>query len=206
MPCRCPHGPREFSSSWISPKTSRTILQTNPGQRRSHCMLAHRHHNWNHQHWSLALFADESIVSLYKCNRHARVSRRVVERLVDCCIQETDGIRRHDDQSGRDRSWTHHRMSDESSADGPSLGACLPTCVSGINDVESVWGISLDVVYYIQPLLNRLGPCRQWQGIQLNRCPLSPWVRLLLSGTHRRTLDGNLWHSSSYWHLPLGNP
>ena len=39
-----------------------------PEHRRRHCMLAHRHQNWNHQHWSHLLFADESIISLYKSN------------------------------------------------------------------------------------------------------------------------------------------
>ena len=36
-------------------------------------MLAHRHHNWNHQHWAHVLFADESIVSIYNCNGYVRV-------------------------------------------------------------------------------------------------------------------------------------
>ena len=35
--------------------------------------------------WSHVLFADESRFSLYHCDG------RVGERLVDCCIQETDG-------------------------------------------------------------------------------------------------------------------
>ena len=49
---------------------------------RRHRVWAHGHRNWNQQqHWSHVIFADESRFSLY----------RVDERLVDCCIQETDG-------------------------------------------------------------------------------------------------------------------
>ena len=59
--------------------------------RRRHRVWARRHRNWNHQHWSHVIFADESRFSLYHCGGRARVRRRVGERLVDCCIQETDG-------------------------------------------------------------------------------------------------------------------
>ena len=56
------------------------------------CRLgARRHWNWNHQHWSHVIFADESRFSLYHCDGRARVRRHVGERLVDCCIQEMDG-------------------------------------------------------------------------------------------------------------------
>ena len=65
-------------------------------------MLAPKHQNWNHQHWSRVLFAEESIVSVYNCNGHVQVLYHVFKRLVDCCIQETDGILGNDDQSGRD--------------------------------------------------------------------------------------------------------
>ena len=74
-------------------------------------MLAHRHQNWNHQHWSHVFFADGSMVSLHNCNGHARVFHRVVVSLVDCCIQETDGILVHDDQIGRGWRTTHNQIS-----------------------------------------------------------------------------------------------
>ena len=64
-------------------------------------MLVRRQQNWNQQHWSHVPFANESIVSLYNCNGRARVFSNVVERLVDCCIKETDEICAHDTQSGR---------------------------------------------------------------------------------------------------------
>ena len=73
-------------------------------------MLAHRRHNWNHQHWSYVPFVDKSIVSLYNCNGHVWVVVRVVERLMYCCIDKTDGICGHDDQSGLSSSIiTWHR-------------------------------------------------------------------------------------------------
>ena len=161
MPCRCPHGPRAFSSSWIHQDRWLT-----PDHRRCRRMFAHRHRNWDRQGSSHVLCADASIVSLYNCYGHARVFRRVFERLVDCYIKETDGIRRNGDQSGRGWPWTHHRISDETSADGSSLSACLPTCVGGSDDDESVWGIGLDVLIGIQPLQNVLRPCGQRQGVQ----------------------------------------
>ena len=68
-----------------------------------HCrrMLANKQQDWNHQHCSRVLFAYESIVSLYNCNGRTRVFRRDVERLVDWCIPEIDGIRGNNDQSCR---------------------------------------------------------------------------------------------------------
>ena len=113
---------------------------------RRHCrMLVRRQQNWNQQHWSHVPFANESIVSLYNCNGRARVFSNVVERLVDCCIKETDEICAHDTQRGRGWHWTHHRISHETSADGSNLWACLPKCGGGSDDRESVWGIGLDV-------------------------------------------------------------
>ena len=59
---------------------------------RHRCRLwARRHRNWNHQHWSHVIFADESRFSLYHRGGRAWVGRRVGERLVDCCIHERDG-------------------------------------------------------------------------------------------------------------------
>ena len=76
-------------------------------------MLADMPPNWDHQHWSHPILDNECRISLYNCNGRARVFRRVVERIKDYFIQETDGIRRHDDQSGTDWlfvvviSWTY---------------------------------------------------------------------------------------------------
>ena len=50
--------------------------------------------------------------------------RRVVERLVDCRIQETGGIRGHGELIGRGWIWTHHWRSHETSADGSCSTAC----------------------------------------------------------------------------------
>ena len=80
--------------------------------RRGHHMLARMHQNWYHCYWSHAWF-DEYIVSFYICNGHAQTFRPVVERLVDCCVQETNEIRGHNDYNGRGWSWNHHRKSHE---------------------------------------------------------------------------------------------
>ena len=104
-------------------------------------MLAHKHHNWSHQHWYHVLFADESI-NLYKCNGHGRVYRRIVERQRNCCMQETDEIRDNIRHSGRRLTWTHHRIPHASSANGSSFEACLLTFGGGSDDQESVWGIA----------------------------------------------------------------
>ena len=190
-----------------------------PNHRHCRYMLARRLHTCNCQDSSHVLFADESIVCLYNCNGHARVFRCVVGRLVDCCIQETEGIRRHDDQSGNGWPWIYKWISDEASADGSNFGACLLKCIGESDDDDSVWGIGLDVLSDIQLLLNVIGTCRKRQGTQFvwpaspwlwtterklfcpkmcrrarssfdviifNRCPRSPWVRLLLSRTQHR--------------------
>ena len=84
--------------------------------------------------------ADEPIVSLYNCSSHGRFFRHVVERLVDCCIQEIDGIGWYDDQNGKGLPWTHHQISDDASADGFSLGACLSTAAMMMSQsVASFW-------------------------------------------------------------------
>ena len=121
-----------------------------PHHRRRCRMLAHKHLNWNRQHWSRALFVDEYIVSISNCNGHVRVFRCLAEMLMDCYIQETDGIRQNDYQSGRDWSWAHNRKSHETNADRSSLGSCLSARVGGSDDEETVWGIVLDVLSGIQ--------------------------------------------------------
>ena len=92
---------KDLSGSWISLKALRLIPRLTADHHLCCCMLAHKHQNWKHQHWSPVVFTDEFLVSLYNCNGHARVFLRVVERLVDCYIQVTDGTCSHDDQSGR---------------------------------------------------------------------------------------------------------
>ena len=88
--------------------------------------------------------------SLWNCNGHARLSCRVVERLVDCSIQEIDGIRGPGDQSSRAWPWTHHWISYEISANGSSSGVCLTKCGGDNDDQESVWGIVLCALSDIQ--------------------------------------------------------
>ena len=172
-PRRCLHGPRTFSSSWISPKPSRPMSQTDSWPPLLPLHVGSQAPEVNRQHSSRAFFADESLVSLYNYNGHARLFRRVVERLVDGFIHETDGIHKHEDQNGRGWPWDHHRISHETSADASRFGVCLPTCGGRSNDEESVWGIGLDMSD-IQPLQNVLGPCGQWQGVLI--CPTLIWT------------------------------
>ena len=47
--------------------------------------------------------SNELSVSAYNCNGHVRVCR-VSKRLVDCCIQRTEGMRGNDDQGRRGES------------------------------------------------------------------------------------------------------
>ena len=82
-------------------------------------------------------------------NGHVGVFCRVIERIVDCCIQETDGICRHSDHCGRGWDWTQHRISPETSASGSGFRACLLTCGGSNDDHEPVWGTGLDVMSYI---------------------------------------------------------
>ena len=49
------------------------------------------HRNWDHHHWSLLIFADESKFSLYHYDGHAQEGQRVGERLLNYCIQEANG-------------------------------------------------------------------------------------------------------------------
>ena len=135
--------------------------------RHRHRILALRHQNWNHQYWSHVIFADESIVSLYICNGPTRGFPGVVERLINHCIQETDGIRGYDDQSGWGWPWTHYRISDETSAGGSSFRVYLPTCDGDSDEQVSVWAIGLDVMGDNQLLLNVLEPCGQRHDVQL---------------------------------------
>ena len=59
-----------------------------------HCqsrIWAPRYQKWNHQHWSLVIFADESRFWLYNCDGRAHIRQPHGERLVDCCIQKKGG-------------------------------------------------------------------------------------------------------------------
>ena len=122
---------------------------------------------WNDQHWSNTVFDYESRVSHYNCNGHTLVIRRIVERLVDCCIQETDGIRRHGDQSGGGWSLTHHRITAWDqwwSFQFWGMSANMRRRQQWW--WESVWSIGRDVLSDIQPLLNFLGSCGKRQDAQ----------------------------------------
>ena len=73
IPCLCLHRPKTFNSSWISLTTSRLIHQTDSWLYHCRlCMLAGKLRNWNHQHWSHAIFDDEFRVRLYHSDRRAR--------------------------------------------------------------------------------------------------------------------------------------
>ena len=97
----------------------------------------------------------------------------VVERLVDCCIQEIYGIRGPGGQGGRSWAWIHHQIWHATSADGSSFGAC---CGSS-DDQDSVWGIGLNIFHDIQLLLSIIGPCGQRQGVQfVLSAPLWFWT------------------------------
>ena len=157
-------------------------------------MLAHKHHNWNRQHWSHVLFADESIVSLYNCNGHDRVYRRVVQRLGDCCMQETDWIRENIKHSGRRLTWTHHRISHESNANGSSFEACLLTFGGGSDNQESVWGIaSFWISWAISSCYETPLKCADKESVPSSPEQLHPdpgrWVETLSShATENRTV------------------
>ena len=143
-------------------------------RRRRSRMLAHRHQNYNHWHWSRVLFAYKSILSLYNCNRRARVYRSVLEMLVDCCFQETDAIRPHNHQRVRGWPWTHHRTSHETSAGG----TCLPTCGGWRDDQKSVSGNGLGALGDIHLLLNVLEPCEHRHGTRF-AWSAPPWSWML---------------------------
>jgi hypothetical protein len=49
---------------------------------------------WDHRQWRHCIFSDESRFSLYHSDGRVRVRRRQGERLIDACVQLTDGNRR----------------------------------------------------------------------------------------------------------------
>ena len=92
-PCRCPQG--SLVTAGYRPRHSDRCPRLTPDYRpATSCWHTVRHRNWNHQHSSHVLFADGCIVSFYSCNEDARVFHHVVERLVNCYIQETCRILR----------------------------------------------------------------------------------------------------------------
>ena len=171
LPCLCPHGSKIFSSGWMSLGTFRPIPRWSPDHYR-HCPCWHRYQNWKHQYSSHGLFANGSRVSLYNYNwRAVRYVRHLVERLVDCCIQETDGIRRDDDQSGRGWPWTHHQIPHKTSADGSRFGSWLTTCSGGNDGQDSVRTIGLDVMFWA---ITRTIPTKTWPPFR----PINPTLIL----------------------------
>ena len=119
-------------------------------------MLADRHQNWNHQHWSHVIFGDESSVSHRP--REFHLLRGYNNPLA---FQEHDGKLAHVHYSCRGWLWTHQQTVQEISADGPSFTDCVPTCGGSGDGQESVWDIGLDVLSDSQLLLNIYRPCGQ---------------------------------------------
>ena len=81
---------RRFVAAGYHPRRPARCPRLTYEHRRQRRVWAHGYRNWNHQHWSHVMIADESRLSLYHCDGHARVRRHVGERLVECCIQETN--------------------------------------------------------------------------------------------------------------------
>ena len=79
---------RLVTAGYHSSRPSRCPTLTHDHHHRR-CLWARRHWNWNHQYH--VIFADESRFSHYHCDDRARVRRHVGERLLDCCIHESDG-------------------------------------------------------------------------------------------------------------------
>ena len=154
MPCLYPHSPKIFSirSRLRHPDWWPRLTTYHRCRRR--CMLAHRHQNWNHQHWSHVLFADECLVSLYNSHGHVRVFHHVVHGIREHRVVEADlGL------------IMEYLMR-------PALMVTLLGPFHQLN--VSVWGISLGVLSDIQLLLNVHGPCGQRQSVQCARQAL-PW-------------------------------
>ena len=139
------------------------------------CMLIHSHQNWNHQYWSQVIFADESRISLYNYRGGAWVCQWLGEGLLDCCIHETDGIRKQEDQDDRgDYPWSHQQLSDRNSAKGSNFVGRVLTCGGGGDDQESVGVIYLNVLIDIQLILNCLWTVKTiaWCPVHLISCTL----------------------------------
>ena len=135
MSCLFQQGPKTFRNSWISPgHPARCPRLTLDHYRHHRRVLAHRHQNLNHQHWSRVIFVDKSRISLYNFDGRAWVCCHVGERLVS---KKHAGF----------AITTIRVISSADIADGSSSGACMPTCHDGgDDDQESGWGISLKVL------------------------------------------------------------
>ena len=89
-----------------------------------------------------------------------------------CCwkpsglLQETDGIRGHDDQSGWGWPWTHHWILHKSIADSSSFGACLPTGGRRSDGQQCVWDTGLEVLSYIPAATKCPWMFQKIQGVQ----------------------------------------
>ena len=97
-----------------------------------HHMLADRPQNCNHQHWSHAIFDDESRAHLYY-----RPDRRAREFYLFLGCKNPPAFQQHDEKLGyahysrRGWLWTHQQLAHATNADGSSSGACGPTCGGG---------------------------------------------------------------------------
>ena len=118
----CPHGPRTFSGSLTSLKTSRHMAQTD-----SWSSLPQAHVGTRVPKPSALIFDDESRVSLYHSDRHVR------EFHLFCGCSNSLVFQQHDDNLGHAYSrcrgwlWTHQQIVNEISADDSSCSACVPT-------------------------------------------------------------------------------
>ena len=172
--------------SWHSDRCPKRI----PDHRHQQRILAHRHQNWNYQHRSHVIFAGELRVSLYWT--HQQISDQCGWFQSGAYVPTCGGV--DDDQV---LVW----------------GICLEPYLAAIkrlwtlqrerNSVRFVWSAPSGCRTLREPstpTLHSTTPHPQIQTralpsfdmIVANRCPRSPWVRLLVSRTRRRTLRWRL--------------
>ena len=120
------------------------------------------------------------------------------------------------------RGWLgcHQQIANETSANGSSSDACVPTCsdiqlllnifrpsrqrhrvcTSSSNQLILIWGAESKLFCFM--ILR--SAYVYFDVIIFNRCPCGPSVRLLLSWIG--LLDATMWHSNKSRHLPLKKP
>ena len=180
--------------------------------------------SWNHQHWSHAIFHNESRVSLYHSGHHARGFHLFLACNNALVFQQYDEKLGHAHCGCRGWLWTHQQIAQETSAERSCFGACVPTCGRGDGGRVSLehqsgclerypaatkrpWTIltttGRPVRLIISPWFwkltenSRLRIRRKARSyfcvFIFSRYPRSPWIRLLLSRTRRRTLQIATW-------------
>ena len=186
-----------FNSSWGSFKTPRSMSQTDFWliiTATAACWQTGSRTGTISTGWSHMIFDDVSRESLNLSGRRAcdfllslKCNNPTVSPLADAMI--------------------HQQIAYETSADGCSSGACVPTSCGGGDDRASVWGISLDALSEIQLLLNIFEPCGQRHGIRFV-WPEPPWFWTLRENTFSSWYgEGNdlfLWSSSIDDHVAIG--